>query len=178
MRLQLTHLAHRHLVGDLGDHAERVQIAELHQFDDRAGIQVVPHDDGDLVAERGIEGGLAAAQHRVVDSVVVNQGRQMNQLNGRGERDLAVVQPFHRPGGKQQQRGAEQLATDPQQMGVGIADERKVRPDDADQSVEHLVQLVPHRILQSRQAPWHDVGCHAIARHRRAASPDRSRPGS
>ena len=51
MRLQLAHFAHGHIIGDLCHHAQGLDVAALHQLYDGARIEVVAHDDGDLVAE-------------------------------------------------------------------------------------------------------------------------------
>ena len=49
MGLELPHLPDRHLVGHTRQHAQCLVIVEPHQLDDRARIEVITHDDGDLM---------------------------------------------------------------------------------------------------------------------------------
>jgi len=126
VRQQLPHLAHRHLVGHPTQHPQRLELVQANQLDHRARVQVVAHDDRDLVAEQCVDGRHAPAENGVVHRVVVHQGREVDQLDHGGQRG-----GMRRPGagrlvGKQHDGGPKQLALHLQQVGVHVADQLKI----------------------------------------------------
>ena len=152
MGFQLAHFPHRHLVGGAAHDPERVQVIQLHQLDDRTGIEIVAHDHGDLVAEQRVDGGLAAAQHRMIYRIVVDQGRQVNQLHHRGEPHVAGSDVIRGAGRQQHQGGAEHLAPHAQQVVVDFGDDGEVGGDDPAKLGQHPVELPANRTLDRRQA--------------------------
>jgi len=171
VRLELAHLPHRHLVGHAGEDAQRFEIVETDQLDDRAGVQVVAHDHGGLVREQGVDRRHPAPQGRVVDRVVVHQRGQVDQLDRGGQRHRAGVPPAGRLVAEQQDRGPEELALGAQQVGADLGDAREVGGDDAVQLVGHARQLGLDGALDVAQRGG-GGGAHA----RSATSRARARP--
>ena len=107
----------------VGEQRDRAAVAGVGEQGEGAREQQVAGGDGAVAARGGGDGREAAAQRRLVEDVVVDQGRHVDQLDrGRGaHRGLAArlagaEQDQHRPqplaAGRQRRRGvlAEQLA--------------------------------------------------------------------
>ena len=167
VRLQLAHLADRHLVGHAREHPQRRQVLEAHQLHDRAGVEVVPHDHGHLMREQAVDRRHPAAQRRVVHRIVMDQRRQVDELDDSGEGHRARVRGARprRLRAEQQQRRPEQLPFHAQEVFVDFGDDREVRRDEAPQLVHHPIELPGHGPLDVRQgdarqllghvnAPW------------------------
>src|SRR4029453_18749078 len=72
-------------------------------------IEVVPEQDGDVVAPARMDGEPAPAQVGVIDDVVVNQRGRVNELDHRGVQDGPVAGIAAEPGGHQQNRRTDAL---------------------------------------------------------------------
>ena len=67
----------------MSQHVDRLDIAQEGQLHDRPRVEVIPHYDRDLVAESRVHRGKAASPDRVVDRIIVDQRRHVDQLHHR-----------------------------------------------------------------------------------------------
>ena len=79
--IELQHFAFRHLLAGLGEHFVDPLAPEVDDLADGLGIEIVADEDADLVAPDFPGGSLASADIRIVDHIVVEQGRGMNELH-------------------------------------------------------------------------------------------------
>ena len=98
---------HRRGLGQDRQHVER-RVGD-HQLE-RAREQEVAHQDRRLVAPKRVGRRGAAAQTALVDHVVVQQRRGMDQLDARGEPDMAFALVTAHPRGGEGDHRAEPLA--------------------------------------------------------------------
>ena len=92
----------------------------------RGGVEPVAEQDGEVVAPQLVDGLPSAAQRRVVDDVVVDQGRGVDQLDHRGVGDLLLAVALEHAGAEQQQGRAHALAAAVEDVLAGFLDERHV----------------------------------------------------
>ena len=76
----------------------------------RLGVDPVPQEHRQVVPPEVVERALPAAQRRVIDDVVVDQRRRVDELDHRGVGDLLLAVVAEQAGGEQQQGGAHPLA--------------------------------------------------------------------
>jgi hypothetical protein len=127
---ELAHFADRHLVGHPREHPQRLEITEPDQLDDGARIEIVAHDHRHLVTEERVDRRHARGAARMIDRVVVHQGREVDQLHHRGHVHRARVLAPGRVVHQEDDGGPEELALHLQQVRVDVADEREIGGDE------------------------------------------------
>ena len=107
---KLEHLS----VGDLargpGHDPHDLHVAERHHHLKRARVERVSDQHRRLVAEQGVCGAAPAPELRVVNHVVVEQGRGVDELDDHRELDVPVPVVTQRTGGEQRQQWPHPLA--------------------------------------------------------------------
>ena len=164
MGQQLAHLPDGHLVGHPAQHLQGGEVAQPHQLDHGPGVEVVAHDDRDLVAEQGVDGWHAPAQHRVIDRIVVHQRGEVDQLD-HGSQAHGERAAIGGSGGlvHQQQHGrAEHLPSHLQQVGVDLCDQAEVRVDQLTDPLAHRREAGAQTALQVVQRRPGDAGDHPL----------------
>jgi len=107
---ELQHFALGNDIGRIGKHLHDAQIADLHHHLEGAGIKKIPDKHAGRVAKQGIGRVPTAPQARLIDDVVMQQGRCMDKLDhGRQLMVMRAAIP-QRTGGKQHQRRSQALA--------------------------------------------------------------------
>ena len=76
----------------------------------RLRVEEVAEEDGDVVPPAAVHAAAAAAHRGLVDDVVVEQGRGVDELHDRGQEDGAVAAVAAQAAGQEQQRGPDALA--------------------------------------------------------------------
>ena len=99
------------------------------------------------MAEKRVDGRHPATQRRVIDGVVVDERREVNQLQGRGEGDGLVFGLFSNLAREQEKSRAEQLAAHGEQVRAHLADERHIAGNDALHRLRYIVELIADRKL-------------------------------
>jgi hypothetical protein len=109
---QLQHLAAGDGVGGLGEHLHDAHVVDLDHHLEGARVEEVADQHRRRVAEGGVGGAAAAAQPRLVDHVVVQEGRGVDEFDYRRQLkvDLASWLVAGGAAGEQQQRRAQALA--------------------------------------------------------------------
>ena len=156
---ELPHFAHAHPVRRGAQHPHGFEVAQARKLRDRTAVQVVTHDDRDLVRPDRVHRRHAAAEDRMVDGIVVHERCDVYKFDGRGQGNRVVTPLALDLAAEQQQSGAEQLARYLQQIVVDLVDHREVGHRDAPQFVHHAVQALPNRCLYAGKASWSRLQC-------------------
>src|ERR1700688_3790804 len=112
-KTELFHLeefAFDHLLGQFDQHIEDAEIALVNRDLECLHVEPVAGQHAHGVAPLRIGGGPAAASLGLIDDVVMNERRGVNNFNDRGELYRATALVVKKFGGEQQQRGADSLA--------------------------------------------------------------------
>ena len=120
--LPLGHLERR-VAEALDDLDLAVREGHLH----RLGVDPVAQQHRQVVPPEVVERGLAAAQRGVVDDVVVDQRRRVDELDHRGVGDLLLALVPQEARGEQQQGRPHPLAAALGDVVARLVDERHVR---------------------------------------------------
>ena len=124
LRHQLQHLA---LGDDRGGARQDFENAQRavgdHQLEG-AAEQKIADEDRRLVAPHGVGGIAAAAQVARIDDIVVQQGRGVDEFDGRGERDVPAAAVSAEPGAAQGQHRAQPLSAARDDMAGELRDQR------------------------------------------------------
>jgi hypothetical protein len=78
-------------VGGIGQHVHDAHLPDFHHHLKRARIEKVAYQDTGFVAENAVGRVLAAAQVRVVDHVIVEQGGRVDKLDNGSRRDVLIA---------------------------------------------------------------------------------------
>jgi hypothetical protein len=81
---QLVQLTLNHPQGDVTQEADDVQFIVRQREGHRLDVQVVAEQDRDVVPPPGVDGEPPAPERGIVDDVVVDEGRRVNELDHRG----------------------------------------------------------------------------------------------
>ncbi len=73
-------------------------------------VEQIPEEDRQGVAPQGVQRGFAATQRRVVDDVVMHEGRRMDQLEDGAEPDILSGFRLAESGGEQHKGWSQTLA--------------------------------------------------------------------
>ena len=128
------------------DDVERV-VRQRHRH--RLDVEVVAEQHGDVVAPPRVHRQPAAPQVGVVDDVVVDQRRGVDELDDRGVQDRAVAGVADQPRGHQQHRRADPLAAAGPDVLADLRNQRDLRLDVAR---EFLVDLLEGRRGSARRS--------------------------
>jgi hypothetical protein len=108
------------------------------------------------MAELGIHGRLTSAQRRMVNRVVVDQRRNVDEFDDCTQRDLALTDLAYCSSGEQQQRRPQHLPLDAEKVLTDLFYQGKIGADDVSQLRENSIQLCLNWPLDS---------CQCSARH-------------
>ena len=108
--LDLEDLALDHAQRHVGEQAQDLQVVLGERHRHRLRVEEVAEQHGDVVAPAAVHAAAAAAHGGLVDDVVVQQGRGVDELDHRGQQDRALAPVAAQPAGQQQQRGPDALA--------------------------------------------------------------------
>ena len=113
----------------VGEDTDGVDVSRCSKFRERAGEEVVAAGAGDVDAVRRPDGRAPAPQVRAVDHVVVDESRQMEQLDGDagGERR----QPVGSPGSEEHEHRPQALAAGRDRLLADGGDDSRPRLDRA-----------------------------------------------
>jgi hypothetical protein len=113
-------------IGRVGQHVEYADLAELHHHLKRARVQKIPNEHAGLVAEQCVGRFLAATQPGIVDDVVMEQRRRMNELHNGSCGDVGVALVARRLGRQQHRKRPEPLAAAMDDVMGDLVDESDV----------------------------------------------------
>ena len=132
----------------VADQVERVVgQRERHRFD----VEVVAEEHRDVVAPPRVHRQPAAAQIRVVDDVVVDERRGVNELDDGGVQNRAVAGVAHEARGHQEHRRTDALAAARADVLADLRDQRDLRLDVACELLVDLLQVGADRLEDLRQ---------------------------
>ena len=126
LELENLGLGHRH--HRRGEGVHHPEVAVPHQERHAARVEVVADQDRGVDAPPGVGRGPAAPERRLVDHVVVDQGRGVQELDDAAEPHRTVPRVGPERGAEEHEDGPEPLATGEGDMPGKIADERNGRP--------------------------------------------------
>jgi hypothetical protein len=139
--LPLGHLERR--VAQPLDHVHlAVRQGHLHGL----GVDPVPQEHRQVVPPEVIERRLPPPERGVIDDVVVDQRRRVDELDHRGVGDLLLAVVPEQAGGQQQQGGAHPLAAPLGDVAAGLLDEGHVRAEVMTEDRLGGDQLVRHQV--------------------------------
>jgi hypothetical protein len=83
----------------------------------------------------------------MVDCIIMDQRRQVNELDERGKRYSMRMRAIANAVGQQQQRGPKQLSPRPKQVVIHLFDRGEITQHNAPQLTYHTFELVTYRSL-------------------------------
>ncbi len=123
---ELHHFARGDRVGRVGHHADHRGGVERSHHLEGARVEEVADQHGGGVAERLVGGLTPAPAGRLVDDVVVQQGRRMDELDERRGRHLRGAGRPGGPGGEHDEERPEALAPGADDVFADLVDEQHV----------------------------------------------------
>ena len=103
---------------------------------------------------QGVDRGQAAAQHGVVHGIVVHQGRQVHQFDGRRQGNGGIpVSPAYAVR-QEHQGGSKHLAPHEQEVLVHLVGHSQIGANDAPELLAHALQILSHRLLDVGKRGW------------------------
>ena len=105
------------------------EVVVFERDEESAGEKVVAHQDGDLVLPDGVDGCESAARVGVVDDVVVDQRRRVQDLHQRGPAVTLLVDAAAEFSAQEDEDGADLLPLLPDDVLRDQVDEADARPD-------------------------------------------------
>ena len=133
--IELQHLAFGHLPAGFGEDFIDRLVPEPDDLADRLGIEVVTHQDADLVAPH-LAGGLpASAQVRIIHHVVVQERGGMNVLDQAAQDEMIFRAVAAESRAEQEKKGTDALAPAAQNVS-------RDRIDEGHRGIEVLADLV------------------------------------
>ena len=115
------------LAGGVGHDSQYPHVAECHHHLARAGVERVADQHRHLVAEQCVRRASPAPELRVVDDVVVQQRRGVDELDDDRQLDVPVAFAAERTGGEQHQQRSQPLAPAPDDVLGDLVHEVDVR---------------------------------------------------
>ena len=87
---ELQDLAFGDEVGRFGQHLHHAHVSDLDHHLEGARIDEIAHEHGGGIAEQCVGGRATAAQRRLIDDVVVQERRRMNEFDDGGKAILGI----------------------------------------------------------------------------------------
>ena len=146
---QLFHLqqfALDHLLREFDQRVENAEIALLHRDLERLHVEPVAGQHALGISPLRVGRGTAAPRLGLVDDVVVNQRRGVNDLDHRAQPNRALPLVVEQLRGKQQQGRADALAAACAQIFADLGDGLDVRDRVAAELALHRDEVVPQQI--------------------------------
>jgi len=149
---ELVELTFDHLQRDVAQHAQDVDAVVLEGHAERLDVQVVAEQDGDVVAPSGMHREAAPSEFRVVDDVVVNECRGVDELDDRRVEDghVAVRLAAGQSAGHQHHRRPHPLAARVLQVLADLRDQLDARVDVPQECLVDAFKVFPDGLEQLR----------------------------
>ena len=142
----------------IADRARYVDIGKRRGHANRSGEEVIAQEHARLVAPSGIDRLQMAAEIRLVQHVVVDQRRRVDQLQDRRRHEVIAIQAAGGQSGQEHQGRAEPLSAELEAVLRQSIDERKTAADFSPQEVLHLVQFLANGRVHKTQSLRRGLG--------------------
>ena len=148
---QLVQLALDHVQGDVAQGADDFELVVRQRHRHRLDVQIVAEQHGDVVAPPRVHGQPPAAEVRVVDDVVVDERRGVDELDDGGVEDRPIAGVTDEARGHQQDRRPDPLAAAGPDVLPDLRDQRHFRLDVARELLVDLLKVGADRLEDLRQ---------------------------
>ena len=148
---ELIKLALDHPQRDVAEHPDDLERVLRERHRHALDVEIVPEQDGDVVAPARMDGQTAAPEVGAVDDVVVDQRGGMDELDHRRVEHGAVAGVSAEPRRHQQDRGADPFASAALDVAAHLGDERHAGLDVADELLLDRLEVAADRFEDLRQ---------------------------
>jgi polyisoprenoid-binding protein YceI len=156
---KLEHFPFRNDGSGSGEDPEHIQVAGGDHQGKGLGKEEIADENGRLVAPEGIGGGETAAEIGIVDNIIVEQGRRVNEFDHAGQGDMAVAPVPAQPGSKQQQGRPDPLTAAGEDVLSHLADQRDIRLEVLFELLFDIFQVFPDKGKCSFHLPTSALEC-------------------